>query len=190
VEPAAPDADLVGRCLAGDDRAWAELVDRYERYVHAIVTRGFGLRGADAEDAFQDAFTRVFERLGTLRDPGSLQPWIAQTTRRCCLDRIRSRRPETLVSEPEERAGDDEFAELDQALAVREALAALSGECAEVLDRFFCRDESYRTIGDALGLPAGTIASRISRCLEKLRQTMDFGADAAAGKKTGLRSVE
>ena len=38
---------------------------------------------------------------------------------------------------------------------MREALAELSEECQEVLDRFFCRDESYRTIGEELGIPAG-----------------------------------
>ena len=53
---------------------------------------------------------------------------------------------------------------------MREALAELSEECQEVLDRFFCRDESYRTIGNELGIPSGTIASRISRCLGKLRE--------------------
>jgi DNA-directed RNA polymerase specialized sigma24 family protein len=45
--------------------------------------------------------------------------------------------------------------------------------CREILDRFFCRDESYALIGRALGLPAGTIASRISRCLAKLRQQLE-----------------
>ena len=54
--------------------------------------------------------------------------------------------------------------------AVREALAGRSDECQEVLDRFFCRDESDRTIGEELGIASGTIASRISRCLGKLRE--------------------
>jgi DNA-directed RNA polymerase specialized sigma24 family protein len=58
---------------------------------------------------------------------------------------------------------------LDEALVVREALGRLSGDCRDILDRFFARDESYRTIGDALGIPGGTIASRISRCLQHLR---------------------
>jgi DNA-directed RNA polymerase specialized sigma24 family protein len=42
-----------------------------------------------------------------------------------------------------------------------------------VIDRFFARDESYRTIGDALDLPSGTIASRISRCLRRLRDSLE-----------------
>ena len=48
---------------------------------------------------------------------------------------------------------------------VHEAMKQLPEHCAEILDRFFARDESYRTIGDALDMPPGTIASRISRCL-------------------------
>ena len=47
---------------------------------------------------------------------------------------------------------------------MHEALAELPENCREILDRFFAQDESYRTIGEALGLPGGTIASRISRC--------------------------
>ena len=62
---------------------------------------------------------------------------------------------------------------LDEALDVHDGLEALSADCREILDRFFARDESYRTIGEALELPAGTIASRISRCLGKLREKLE-----------------
>ena len=62
---------------------------------------------------------------------------------------------------------------LDEAIAVHEALAILPDNCQDILDRFFARDESYRTIGDALHLPSGTIASRISRCLSKLRVELE-----------------
>jgi DNA-directed RNA polymerase specialized sigma24 family protein len=52
-------------------------------------------------------------------------------------------------------------------------MAGLPENCREILDRFFARDETYRTIGEALELPAGTIASRISRCLVKLRDALE-----------------
>jgi DNA-directed RNA polymerase specialized sigma24 family protein len=55
-------------------------------------------------------------------------------------------------------------------------LGTLPESCQEILDRFFAQDESYKTIGDALDLPAGTIASRISRCLEKLKTLMEDSA--------------
>jgi RNA polymerase sigma factor (sigma-70 family) len=82
------DADLVRRCLDGEDGAWDELVLRYSRYVYAIIHQGYRLRGPDAEDAFQEVFLRVYDRLGSLRDPKALRPWIAQLTRRVCLDRF------------------------------------------------------------------------------------------------------
>jgi RNA polymerase sigma factor (sigma-70 family) len=163
------DVELVRRCRAGDVAAWNELVERYSRYVHAIVFQGYRLRGPDAEDAFQDVFLRIYDRLGSLRNPEALRPWIAQLTRRVCLDRMTALgREESTELEAADVGAIVE--ELDEAFAVRQALAQLSEECQEVLDRFFCRDESYRTIGDALDIPHGTIASRISRCLAKLRE--------------------
>jgi DNA-directed RNA polymerase specialized sigma24 family protein len=67
---------------------------------------------------------------------------------------------------------------------VRQALARLPAGCADILDRFFCRDESYKTISRALAIPPGTIASRISRCLERLRREMD-GRGQAPGASGG-----
>jgi DNA-directed RNA polymerase specialized sigma24 family protein len=58
-------------------------------------------------------------------------------------------------------------------MAVRDCLVRLGADCQEILDRFFARDESYRTIGDALSLPSGTIASRILRCLARLRTELE-----------------
>jgi RNA polymerase sigma-70 factor (ECF subfamily) len=166
------DAELVSRCLEGDQKAWDELVEEYSRYVYAILGKGFRLQGQDAEDAFQDVFLRIYTRLGSLRDADALRPWIAQLTRRVCLDRLSAAgREEPSDQEPD--AIDHTIAELDDAVAVREAMAELTDECQEVLDRFFCRDESYRTIGEELGIPSGTIASRISRCLAKLRERFE-----------------
>ena len=69
--------------------------------------------------------------------------------------------------------GEETLALLDEALTVHEALAAAPEHCREILDRFFAQDESYKTIGEALDLPSGTIASRISRCLARLRAHME-----------------
>jgi RNA polymerase sigma factor (sigma-70 family) len=168
----ATDAQLVRRCRAGDGDAWNELVERFSRYVYAIATQGFRLREHDAEDVFQEVFARVYDRLDTLRDDDAIRPWIAQLTRRICLDRLSAVSREEPVEEVLSGA-DDGFPELDEAFAVHEALAGLSAPCREVLDRFFARDESYRMIGEELSLPAGTIASRISRCLGKLRELLE-----------------
>ena len=176
------DAALAARCRTGDQDAWRELVERFSRYVYAIAAQGFRLAPDEAEDVFQDVFARAYERLDTLRSDDALRPWIGQLTRRCCIDRLRSRSREHPAEfetpDPEEAADEEALEKVEEALAVHEALGELSPDCQEVLDRFFCRDESYKTIGDELGLPGGTIASRISRCLTRLREVWEGRPEA------------
>ncbi len=166
------DSELISRCRAGDEQAWRDLVEHYSRYVYAIAVQGFRLAEPDAEDVFQECFARVYENLGKLRDDDAFRPWLAQLTRRLCIDRVRAGGREQPTEPVEAGAVDETLATLDEALSVHEALSGLSEDCREILDRFFARDESYRTIGEALDIPPGTIASRISRCLAKLRDTL------------------
>ena len=169
------DRELVARCRSGDQQAWAELVERYSRYVYAISVQAFRLSESDAEDVFQEVFARAYQHLDKLRDDAAVRPWLGQLTRRLCIDRLRASARERPVAdeELETAVGEDTLAMLDEALAVHEALAAAPEHGRQILDRFFARDESYRTIGEALDLPSGTIASRISRCLGRLREIME-----------------
>jgi RNA polymerase sigma-70 factor (ECF subfamily) len=174
------DRELVARCRAGDQQAWAELVARFSRYVYAISVQAFRLSEADADDVFQEVFTRAYQHLGSLRDDDAVRPWLAQLTRRLCIDRLRATAREQPAPEEElEDAGTEEtLALLEESLVVHEALAEIPEHCREILDRFFARDESYRVIGEALDLPAGTIASRISRCLARLRELLEGRTEA------------
>lgn len=166
------DAELVERCRAGDADAWNQLVERFSRYVYAVCVKGFRLPFEDAEDAFQDVFTRVYTNLDKLRDESALRPWIAQLTRRVCLDTL-ERRGREQPTETVEDSSTTDLAAIEEAFEVREALTTLTEQCQEILDRFFARDESYRTISEELDIPSGTIASRIARCLAKLRVELE-----------------
>jgi RNA polymerase sigma-70 factor (ECF subfamily) len=177
------DADLVERCRAGDGEAWNELVERFSRYVYAVAVRGFRMGEQDAEDVFQEVFTRVYTHLDKLRDDSALRPWIAQLTRRLCLDSIARSGREQPAGEPETDEARDEIAELDDAFAVREAVSTLPDTCQDILDRFFARDQSYRTISSELDLPSGTIASRIARCLRKLREQLEGRSEPSRGSR-------
>jgi RNA polymerase sigma-70 factor (ECF subfamily) len=177
------DAEIVRHCRAGDSGAWSELVERYSRYVYAICIRGFRLSEDDAEDVFQDVFTRIYTRLETLRDDAALRPWIAQLTRRRCLDALASKGREVQADEEVTAEESTDLAEIEEAFAVREALAGLSEACQDILDRFFTRDQSYRTISDELEIPSGTIASRIARCLGRLREELEGRNEASEGSR-------
>jgi RNA polymerase sigma factor (sigma-70 family) len=175
------DAQLVVRCRARDQAAWGELVNRFSRYVYAITTQGFRLSDADADDVFQEVFARTWQHLPRLRQDDAIRPWIGQLTRRLAIDRLRAgKRVEVTDELPESGEDDVTLGRIEEAMDVRAALGRLPEHCQEILDRFFTRDESYETIGSALSIPAGTIASRISRCLGRLREAMTASGATAA----------
>ena len=172
------DAQLVARCRQGDEAAWRELVERFSRYVYAIATQAFRLSDHDADDVFQEVFARTYAQLDRLRDDNAIRPWLAQLTRNLCLDRIRDSARSQPTEEVDPGGADETLAQLDEALAVRDALEQIGEPCGDLLDRFFAQDQSYKRIGDELELPAGTIASRLSRCLSKLRVQLEGRNDA------------
>jgi RNA polymerase sigma-70 factor, ECF subfamily len=183
------DAQLLSGCREGDPAAWSALVRRYAAYVHAIAVRGYRLADHDAEDVFQEVFARTYDHLDRLRDDDALRAWLGQLTRRLCVDRLRAAARTTPVADLGETAAEER--DLDLALSVRDAMLRLPPAAREVLDRFFARDESYRTIAEALDIPQGTVASRISRALAALRTQMEpeDGRNGAAAPSSGHLSV-
>jgi RNA polymerase sigma-70 factor (ECF subfamily) len=177
------DAQLVERCRAGDPEAWNLLVERFSRYVYAICMKGFRLSETHSEDVFQDVFTRVYTRLDSLRDDAAVRPWIGQLTRRLCIDALAAGAREQPMAEPIAEEREAALHEIEEAFAVREALAGLPDHCQDMLDRFFARDQSYRTISSELDLPLGTIASRIARCLGRLRERLEGRSPASDGSR-------
>jgi RNA polymerase sigma-70 factor, ECF subfamily len=160
----------MARCRAGDQGAWRALIERHAPLVHGILRGAFRLEMHDAEDAFQEVFTRLYMRSSSIREDQALRGWIAQVTRNVALDTLRRSSREIVSGETlGEQAFEEPLRAVDQALEVRAALDRLPAHQREILDRFFARDESYQTIGAELGIPPGTIASRISRALGALR---------------------
>jgi RNA polymerase sigma factor (sigma-70 family) len=172
VAAAISDAELVRACRERDEAAWEMLVERFSRYVYAIAVQAYRLSAHDAEDVFQEVFARTYEHLDRLQSDAAIRPWLGQLTRRLAIDRLRLARRESLGDESMELIegpAESELEQIELAVEVRAALDTLPQHCQEILDRFFARGESYHQIADELEIPMGTIASRISRCLAKLR---------------------
>lgn len=182
--------ELIERAARGDEAAWREIVERYQRLVLATI-RGFRLSREDAEDAFQETFLRFHRHLPSLRNPDGVARWLVQTTRRLCLDhvgRLQSRPTTPLAEElPDDAPAEDErFEALERAQAVREALARLSPRCRDLLQLLYLEPEprSYREIADRLGMPPGSIGPTRARCLETLLRRLGprFGRGRGGGR--------
>ncbi len=169
---------LLERCRAGDQTAWATLVRSFERYVFVVCVRGYGLRSEEAEDIFQETFARTWPNLERIPHEEALRAWVGQVARRLCIDHVRALARTRLAADA--AAGVAPLAErldgIELALDVRDALDALPMGNREVLDRFFRQGQSYRQISDELGIAQGTVASRISRSLERLRGLLEHAA--------------
>ncbi len=188
------DARLVERCLAGDARAWGELVTRHERLVYAVA-RSWRLSDEDLGDVFQEVFAALVRGLPRLRDARSLVRWLSSTTDRVArATALRRRREQGL------RAGDDDallrlgdegpgvgadLEQLERQAAVRLALASISERCRRLLVALYYEDPTpaYTDLAKRLGVPVGSLGPTRARCMQKLRDVL--GTDGAAGISDG-----
>ncbi|MEO7194078.1 MAG: sigma-70 family RNA polymerase sigma factor [Pseudonocardiaceae bacterium] len=177
---------------AADDKkplAWEELMNRYGRLVRSTVA-SFRLQPADAEDAVQNTWLRVLERIDTLRDPECLGGWLATTASRECLALLRRRNREV----PDDLAGKQLVATdegPDAAVVTREAHRAVNSAVRELTGRrraliqmlFYQPERSYAEVSHATGMPQGSIGPTRLRVLRELRDTLEqrgFGPRSVA----------
>ena len=170
-------ADLVTRAREGDERAWADLVQRYLGMVHAIC-RGYRLSGDDAAGVNQVVWLRLVEHLGRIRTPEAVGGWIAATARNECLRVLRS--PDRSLAVDEQGGLDGPDTGIDAGLLVYErdrallgAFARLDHRCQRVLRLLMAEPRpGDDEIAAALDMPVGAVRSAQSRCLDELRRSL------------------
>lgn len=160
---------LVARAQKGDRAALAAILKSHEQdlYVSALAI----VRSSwDAEDAVQETLYEACAELHTLRDPAKFAAWLSRILVRKCYDRLRRRGPGEAEHVEEARA--HVFVGTERDDAVLEAMKTLPDEQRlSIVLRFFL-DLSYADIEAATGWPAGTVKSRISRGLRRLRKSL------------------
>jgi RNA polymerase sigma-70 factor, ECF subfamily len=170
------DSSLVSRCLRGDETAWEDLVRLHTRKVYALCYRFTG-SGSEAQDLTQEVFLRVFRTIKTFRSTeGSFATWLSRVTRNLLIDHYRRTRQDRVTDSIEEQlpvmeeAGGAASARPDHAVAGREAseilqatLQKLSPDLREAVILRDLQEMEYREIADVLGIPEGTVKSRINR---------------------------
>jgi len=172
-------ARLVRSASAGNDHAWAELVDEFEGLLRAVA-RAHRLAGADAADVAQTTWMRLAEHISRLEDPGRVGAWLATTARRESL-RLLRRSSRVLPSEDLPEPDPQGTPGVDRGLLARERDAALWSafrrlrERDQALLRMLVADarRSYEDISAALAMPIGSIGPTRARALERLRKELD-----------------
>ncbi|GGM17073.1 DNA-directed RNA polymerase sigma-70 factor [Promicromonospora citrea] len=179
------EADLVAAARAGDTSAVGLLFARHRPALLAVATSLLG-HGPDAEDAVQDAGLTALLRIGTLRDPGAVGPWLKEIVRNACRARLRA--PAPLVLDDRVAAdlpsSEPDPADLLDALAGRDWLWAALGELppdqrvAFVL-RYLGGLPAYRDIATTLGVPVGTVRSRLAAARARMAGALLATAETA-----------
>ncbi len=163
------------RAQAGDKAAYGQLVQRYRRVVVSVAYH-HGLDLAEAEDAAQDTFVKAWMALPRYRESlGSLRAWLCRIAINTARDAQRRKRP---VQELDEQVMDSENDPTEQAEAkanarvVRQALDQLPDAIRATLVLREYEELSYAEIAAALGIPIGTVMSRLNYARSRLRELL------------------
>lgn len=176
------DVALIRRCQAGDRRAFAELVERYQQMVFNLYYR-IVPPGIDLEDLAQDAWLKVYHSLPQLQKPEVFKSWLHRVAINTFHDRLRQRgRTDISLDEPIGEEGSDLHLDLpdlgplpeDQLLDrewqehLDQAIRRLPEAFREAIVMREIQQMSYEEIAEALDINLGTVKSRIARARERL----------------------
>jgi RNA polymerase sigma-70 factor (ECF subfamily) len=179
------ESELVERAKRGDVSAYEQIVERYQEPVFRaayLVTRS----AADAQEAAQDAFVKAYAALGRFRSGSPLRPWLMQIAVNESRNRLRAagRREALALRAAAERQAEGADPSPEAAVLTAErrrallaAVDRLREEDRLVISCRFFLDLSERETADVLGWRHGTVKSRLSRALERLRA--DLGEEVA-----------
>lgn len=168
------DGKLVERCLQGDDTAWESIVTSYTRRLYNLSYR-YTNRRDEAEDLTQEIFIKIYQNLKSYRsDAGTFQNWILKVGRNLIIDHYRQSRRYQQVGGSEEletmNVKDDKAPnphraaeQLDAARFLMDGMQALAPELKEAVILRDLEGMAYQEMADLLGIPEGTVKSRINR---------------------------
>ncbi|MBN2310892.1 MAG: sigma-70 family RNA polymerase sigma factor [Candidatus Hydrogenedentes bacterium] len=186
--PQPSDEELVARCRDGHRDAFNTLVTRYQPRLFSFIVRMVANR-ADAEDLFQETFLRVYRHLDRFRAGAPFRPWLYRIATNACRDHLRRARRRRTVSldresfadgpapidraastlpGPGERARE---AELAERLAAAVAKLPVKQRAVFLMARY--DGMPYGEIGRALGIPVGTVKSRMNKAVSALMRELE-----------------
>lgn len=193
------DSYLVRCVLAGDDEAFARLVDSYKNPMYHFIYRRIPVKG-DVEDLAQEVFLKVYKSLRKYDQRRSFSTWLFTIANNHCIDYLRKKRLQAISldvplfpshdgKEVRLEIPDEEYApeQVYQRTAEQEelllAIDSLSEDYSLILKLRHLKGYSYEEIGQLLNLPLGTIKSRIYRARQELKNLL---FREKGGEKVGM----
>lgn len=175
--------ELVRRAASGDERAFRDLVRPHESTVAAVVTGMLG-PGDDADDVGQETFIRLLKALPNFRGDAALKTFLVRIAMNASLDMIAKRKRATRIisiDEPNRSFADsivdrnaitDESERTERVRLVQQAVDQLDGKHRAVVVLRLLEERSTNETASILGVPPGTIMSRLTRALQKLETVL------------------
>jgi RNA polymerase sigma-70 factor (ECF subfamily) len=200
-QPLTPDR-LIEQCLAGDQAAWDLIVRQNWRKVFNVAYKFVG-KHDEAEDLAQDIFLKIFKALASFDRRANFQTWIISISRNLCIDHYRSVRKERQTIAREVDTNDLQPASTDRGPyqaaehqdlrgLLRQALQKLPLTLRTAVVLRDLQELSYQEIADRLGLPEGTVKSRINRgrieLAHQLRRLQDKQPAPRRRRRTAARA--
>lgn len=170
------DAALVTAAKGGDLDAFEALVRRHSGVVYAHAYRFFGEKTA-AEDAAQEVFVKVFRSLGDFDERARFSTWLYRVTRNTCLDLVRAGKRRPIPIDPLDVVAavpGDISEQVALSSSIELAMRALAPEDRDALSAVALFGLSYDEAAQALGVPTGTVKSRVFRARRALAATLSL----------------
>lgn len=184
-----PDERLVAGSLEGNEKAFRELVERYHPMAYSVV-RGLMGDSDDVEDVLQNVFIKVYGGLKGYRGDAKLSTWIYRIARNEAVNTVRKVVPpstpvdDVVVESPVRSQPDKQYDEKARREDLERALARLDENYRIVLELRYMGEMSYTEIGEAMGIPVGTVKTYIHRGKVALKRVMT--RDHVAEEHKGL----
>jgi RNA polymerase sigma-70 factor (ECF subfamily) len=190
------DAELIERCLRKDNPAWEQIVVRFRRKIFHIAYKFTG-KHDEAEDLTQEIFLKVFKSLDKFNRDADFSTWLGSVARNYCIDRYRAQKREREVLVEDLVAFDTAPAvsgnpyraleDRDRRSFLRRGLDLLPEKLREAVVLRDLQGLSYQEMAERLGLPEGTVKSRINRGREELARLL-LRAQQPPRRSPGARS--
>jgi len=172
---------LVTACLAGDERAWSVLVDRYKNLIYAIPFR-YGATPQDAADIFQTVCLDLFNELPPLRDADALESWLIRVTTHKCYHWKRKKGSPHEEFNEEINTGSaadpipaGTLAEVEREQMMQEAIGQLPARCRQMIELLFFEHPPmpYTEVAKRLKVAKGSVGFIRGRCLKRLKKVLE-----------------